>query len=44
MTVANKEKLERLKLALKNCGLEYVITRTEGNVAHINIWIGEGEV
>ena len=36
-----KEKLEVLKELLTKSGMEYIITRTDGDIAHINIWIGE---
>ena len=32
----------QLRLLLTNAGLEYVITRVEGNVAHVNILVAEG--
>lgn len=35
------EKLEKLKAALKKAGLDYVITRKDQTIAHVNIWIGE---
>tara|TARA_B110000503_G_scaffold111608_1_gene167131 strand:+ start:583 stop:711 length:129 start_codon:yes stop_codon:yes gene_type:complete len=41
MTVKNKKQLAALKAALEKSGLEYVITRTEGDLCHINVWIGE---
>ena len=37
-----KEKLAILKELLTKSGIEYVITRTDRDIAHINIWIGEG--
>jgi hypothetical protein len=33
--------LEKLRAALKQAGLDYVVTRTDGAVAHVNIWIKE---
>ena len=32
----------QLRLLLTKAGLEYVITRVEGNVAHVNILVAEG--
>jgi len=32
----------QLRLLLTKVGLEYVITRIEGNVAHVNILVAEG--
>ena len=32
----------QLRLLLTKAGLEYVITRVEGNVAHVNILVMEG--
>ena len=31
-----------IREALRSAGLDYVITRTEGDVAHVNIYVGEG--
>ena len=31
----------QLRLLLTKAGLEYVITRVEGNVAHVNILVAE---
>ena len=33
--------LDKLRTALKEAGLDYVITRTDDAVAHVNIWIKE---
>jgi len=33
--------LEKLRAALRQAGLDYVVTRTDGAVAHVNIWIKE---
>mgnify|MGYP001594070748 FL=1 len=33
--------LEKLRNALKEAGLDYVITRTDDAIAHVNIWIKE---
>lgn len=35
------KKLEQLKQILKKSDLDFVITRTEGRVCHVNVWIGE---
>lgn len=35
------EKLEKLKAALRKAGLDYVVTRKDDAIAHVNIWIGE---
>ena len=32
----------QLRLLLTKAGLEYVITRVNGNVAHVNIIVAEG--
>jgi len=32
----------QLRLLLTKAGLEFVITRVEGNVAHVNIIVAEG--
>lgn len=42
MTVSQK-KLAKLQNALQKLGLEYTVTRLEGDVAHVNIWVGEDE-
>ena len=42
MTLQEKN-LARIREALRKEGLEYVITRHDSGVAHINIWIGEYE-
>jgi hypothetical protein len=34
--------LGQLRLLLTKAGLEYVITRVDGNVAHVNIIVAEG--
>ena len=33
--------LEKLRNALKEAGLDYVITRSDGSVAHVNVWVKE---
>ena len=33
--------LKKLRAALKEAGLNYVITRSDSAVAHVNIWIKE---
>lgn len=35
------EKLDLLREKLKEAGLDYVITRSDDAVAHINVWIGK---
>ena len=32
----------QLRLLLTKAGIEYVITRVEGNVAHVNILVADG--
>lgn len=32
----------QLRLMLRKAGLDFVITRVEGNVAHVNILVAEG--
>jgi hypothetical protein len=39
--VVDVEKIESLKKALREAGLEFVVTRTDGRVAHVNVWVGE---
>lgn len=39
--MTNNEKLEKLKVALKKAGLDYVVTRKDETIAHINVWIGK---
>ena len=36
-----RSKLMTIREALRSAGLDYVITRTEGDVAHVNIYVGE---
>ena len=33
--------LKKLRTALKEAGLDYVVTRSDSAVAHVNIWIKE---
>ena len=33
--------LEKLRNALKEAGLDYVVTRSDGSVAHVNVWVKE---
>lgn len=40
MTVA-LENLDKLRAALIKCGLDFVITRHDDKVAHINVYIGD---
>ena len=35
------QKLEKLKEALSKAGLDYVVTRKDDSIAHLNIWIGK---
>ena len=37
------EKINILKKALKGAGLDFVIHKRNGNVAIVNIWIGENK-
>jgi hypothetical protein len=39
--MSDNEKLEKLKAALRKAGLDYVVTRKDETIAHLNIWIGE---
>jgi outer membrane protein W len=36
-------KLQDLRNALTNAGIEYMITRRDGVVVHINAWVGKEE-
>ena len=38
--IANKI-LEKLRAALRQAGLDYVVTREDSAVAHVNVWIKE---
>lgn len=40
MTIA-LENLSKLRAALQQCGLDFVITRHDDKVAHINVYIGD---
>lgn len=42
MTVQEKN-LAKIRETLRKAGLDYVITRYDEGVAHINVWIGEYE-
>tara|TARA_R110002126_G_C10434738_1_gene498443 strand:+ start:7 stop:117 length:111 start_codon:yes stop_codon:yes gene_type:complete len=35
------DEVNMIREALKAYGLDYVITRVEGNIAHVNIYIGD---
>jgi hypothetical protein len=35
-----RSKLNTIRKALRASGLDYVITRTEGDIVHINIYVG----
>ena len=37
----NCKNLQKLRTALKEAGLDYVITRSDGSVAHVNVWVKE---
>lgn len=41
--IAKIAKIAKLRNALREAGLDYVLTRTEGGVVHVNVWIGEGD-
>lgn len=41
MTATQKENLEALKTAFYNAGLDYVISRLDNDLAHVNVWIGK---
>lgn len=34
-------KLAKIREVLRAAGLDYVVTRHDAGVAHINVWIGE---
>ena len=36
-----RSKLMTIREALRSAGLDYVITRTDGDIAHVNIYVGE---
>ena len=36
-----RSKMIIIREALKASGLDYVITRTEGDIVHINVYVGE---
>lgn len=38
-----RSKLMAIREALRAAGLDYVITRTEGDVAHVNIYVGDDD-
>lgn len=40
----NKQQLDKLRAALIAANLEYMITKAEGDLAHLTIWIGEPQV
>lgn len=40
MTI-QEENLQKIREALRKAELEYVITRHDEGVAHINVWIGD---
>jgi hypothetical protein len=40
-TQTQKENEKKVADALAAAGLDFVITRSDGNVCHVNVWIGE---
>ena len=38
-----RSKIMAIREALRAAGLDYVITRTEGDVAHVNIYVGDDD-
>lgn len=34
-------KIDKLRQALREAGFDFVVTRHDEGVAHINVWIGE---
>jgi hypothetical protein len=36
----DQNQLMKLRKALVAAGLDYVITRTEGTICHVNVWVG----
>ena len=37
----NKEQLNKLRKALMDANTEYMITKVEGDLAFVTVWIGE---
>ena len=40
-TQTQKENERKAVAALAAAGLDFVITRSDGDICHINVWIGE---
>ena len=41
--MTSNKNIKKLKDALKEVGLDYIVTRSDDAVAHVNIWIKEDE-
>lgn len=41
MTKVSRKKLDEVIAALREAGLEFIVTRTDDSIAHLNIWIGD---
>lgn len=41
--MTSNKNIKKLKDALKEAGLDYIVTRSDDAVAHVNIWIKEDE-
>gem|GEM_PF-1743304 len=39
--VADPEKMDKLRRALADAGLQYMVIKVEGTIAHVNVWVGE---
>lgn len=39
--MTSNKNLAKLRDALKKAGLDYVVTRLDGSVAHVNVWVTE---
>ena len=37
----DKAQLELLRKVLSENGMDYMVTRVEGTIAHVNIWVGK---
>lgn len=40
-TKVQKENERKVAAALAAAGFEFIITRSDGNICHVNVWIGE---
>jgi len=40
-TQVQKENEKKVAAALAAAGMEFIITRSDENICHINVWIGE---